>query len=109
MREGLGLDLAYECRHDDADDCACRKPRPGMLLDAAREHGLDLGASWMIGDRWVDVVAARAAGVHPVLLERPWSRRPSSRGLSPADLGDVQAEPTLAACVDRVLEDAFSG
>ena len=65
VRAEVGIDVGYECRHDDDAACACRKPRPGMLLDAARDHDLDLGASWLIGDRWVDVVAARAAGCGP--------------------------------------------
>jgi D-glycero-D-manno-heptose 1,7-bisphosphate phosphatase len=49
--------------------CACRKPEPGMLLEAAAEVGADLGASWMVGDTDTDVAAGRAAGCRTVLLE----------------------------------------
>ena len=48
------------CPHDDADRCDCRKPAPGLLLAAARDHGIDLAGSVMVGDRWRDVEAGRA-------------------------------------------------
>jgi histidinol-phosphate phosphatase family protein len=51
------------CPHSDADGCNCRKPRPGMFLDLARAHGLDLGASLHVGDSVKDRDAAAAAGV----------------------------------------------
>jgi D-glycero-D-manno-heptose 1,7-bisphosphate phosphatase len=51
-------------------DCACRKPRPGMLLDAARDHGLDLARSWMVGDGLNDIQAGRAAGCRTILVAR---------------------------------------
>ena len=57
------------CPHDDADGCACRKPRPGMILDAARRLGLDLDRSVVVGDRWRDIEAAHRAGVR-VRLDR---------------------------------------
>jgi D-glycero-D-manno-heptose 1,7-bisphosphate phosphatase len=63
------------CFHDDADDCNCRKPRPGLLLEAARRWRLDLERSFMVGDRWSDIVAGRAAGCRTVLVEMPYSDR----------------------------------
>lgn len=63
------VDAIYVCPHDDADRCACRKPQPGLLLSAAREHGIDLARSFMVGDRWRDVEAGRAAGCRTVLVE----------------------------------------
>ena len=65
--EGAWLDATYHCPHA-ADSCDCRKPLPGMLLQAAREHGLDLAKSVMIGDSDVDVMAGKAAGTATVLL-----------------------------------------
>ncbi|CAO3411672.1 D-glycero-alpha-D-manno-heptose-1,7-bisphosphate 7-phosphatase [Azospirillum largimobile] len=56
------LDGIRMCPHTDAARCACRKPKPGMLMDAAAEFGIDLAASHMVGDRWRDVAAGRAAG-----------------------------------------------
>lgn len=66
----LPLDEIRVCYHDDADYCMCRKPLPGLLLDAARSGGIDLQSSFMIGDRWRDVQAGRAAGCRTVLLNR---------------------------------------
>ena len=58
------LDILY-CPHE-VGACECRKPRPGMLLEAARRHGLDLAASWMIGDQETDVETGRNAGCRTV-------------------------------------------
>jgi histidinol-phosphate phosphatase family protein len=55
------------CPHD-RDACECRKPKPGMLLDAARLHGIDLARSWMIGDSPRDAEAGRAAGCRTILV-----------------------------------------
>src|ERR1700675_430011 len=62
LRRALPLDEILVCFHDDADDCPCRKPRPGLLFDAQRKHGLNLSRSFLIGDRWKDVDAGNAAG-----------------------------------------------
>lgn len=70
---GARLDAVYYCPHHPREgsppyrmECDCRKPRPGMLLRAAREHGVDLAGSFMIGDSLVDLEAGRAAGVGAV-------------------------------------------
>jgi len=65
----MPIDAVYVCPHDSGDGCGCRKPAPGMLLRAADELGLDLASSYMIGDRWRDVGAGRAAGCTTVLIE----------------------------------------
>jgi D-glycero-D-manno-heptose 1,7-bisphosphate phosphatase len=62
LRNELALDDIKVCCHDDADACQCRKPKPGMLLEAARELSIDLEQSFMVGDRWRDVEAGQAAG-----------------------------------------------
>ena len=102
LRAVLAVDDVLWCPHDGAEGCACRKPAPGMLLEAAERHGLDLSASWLIGDRWVDLAAARAAGVRPVLLERPWSWSRTGAGDPPADLVPLYASDSLARCVDHI-------
>jgi D-glycero-D-manno-heptose 1,7-bisphosphate phosphatase len=61
-RDGATLDGVYYCPHEKEPPCSCRKPSPGMLLDAARDHQIDLTASWMIGDSEIDVQAGRNAG-----------------------------------------------
>jgi D-glycero-D-manno-heptose 1,7-bisphosphate phosphatase len=67
-RAGGRVDGIYVCPHTDVDDCECRKPRPGMLLQAARELDLDLSQSWMIGDALTDMQAGQAAGVKTLLV-----------------------------------------
>jgi D-glycero-D-manno-heptose 1,7-bisphosphate phosphatase len=66
----LPLDDVFVCYHDDDDRCGCRKPLPGLLLDAAAKHGIDLTNSYLIGDRWRDVGAGTAAGCSTVLIDR---------------------------------------
>lgn len=63
-RTGHRFDAIYFCPHDRDEGCDCRKPRPGMLLSAARDYHLDLAGSWMIGDSESDVEAGLAAGCH---------------------------------------------
>jgi D-glycero-D-manno-heptose 1,7-bisphosphate phosphatase len=103
LRSELALDAVYCCMHDTTDECDCRKPRPGMLHRAALDLGLDLASSWLIGDRWVDIAAARAAGVRGLLLERPYSWEPTSAGAPPSNLEPAANMPTLAACVAHIL------
>jgi D-glycero-D-manno-heptose 1,7-bisphosphate phosphatase len=73
LRAALPLDAILCCFHDDSARCACRKPRPGMLLEAAERFGLSLSRSYMVGDRWRDVIAGRNAGCNTVLLARAYS------------------------------------
>ena len=72
----IPLDDVRVCPHDDKDACACRKPAPGLLLDAARDHGIDLGSSVMVGDRWRDVEAGARAGARTVYVKSGY-REPS--------------------------------
>lgn len=65
---GGRISAFYYCRHFASDDCPCRKPRPGLLLEAAKEHGIDLTGSIMVGDSERDVMAGKAAGCGTVLL-----------------------------------------
>ncbi len=87
---GVPLTGFYYCPHHPqgivrayAVDCMCRKPRPGLLQQAAAEHGLDLGECWMIGDILDDVAAGRAAGCRTVLVangnETEWILTPERR------------------------------
>jgi len=61
-REGATVDATYYCPHEVEPSCDCRKPAPGMLLKAARSRGIELSASWMIGDSDIDIEAGRNAG-----------------------------------------------
>jgi D-glycero-D-manno-heptose 1,7-bisphosphate phosphatase len=61
--EGIWLAGVYSCPHSPESNCACRKPVPGMFLQAIREHGIDPDSSWVIGDKTTDMQAAEAAGI----------------------------------------------
>jgi D-glycero-D-manno-heptose 1,7-bisphosphate phosphatase len=70
LMERLPITAFYVCYHDDADQCECRKPLPGLLLKAASEYDVDLTRSYMVGDRWRDVEAGIAAGCTTILIDR---------------------------------------
>jgi len=67
-RAGCALDAYYNCPHVPEDVCACRKPNAGMLMQAAREHDIDLASSWFIGDRCTDILSGQRAGVRTILI-----------------------------------------
>jgi D-glycero-D-manno-heptose 1,7-bisphosphate phosphatase len=94
LAEEAGPDEIRFCPHDDYHQCACRKPKPGMLIQAAAEHGLDLAASWLVGDGYKDLEAARAARVRGVLIKTDYNAQVKAR-LKVADLGEA---------VDLILE-----
>ena len=68
LRALLPIDDIKVCGHVDEDDCSCRKPRPGMLLEAARDWSIDLYRSFIVGDRWRDVAAGKAAGCKTIFV-----------------------------------------
>ena len=76
MRETVPIDDIEICPHTDADQCDCRKPKPGMLFNAAKKHGIALDRSWMIGDRWRDVDAGRSAGCRTVFIDYHYAAEP---------------------------------
>jgi len=75
MCRRLPIDRVEVCYHpgQSASDCDCRKPKPGMLLHAAKELGIDLAQSWMVGDRWRDVDCGQAAGCRTVFIDRGYA------------------------------------
>lgn len=79
LRAELPIDAIYCCFHDDPDDCVCRKPRPGLLLAAARELSLDLCTSFLVGDRWRDIEAGAAAGCRTAFVDRGYAERRPAR------------------------------
>jgi D-glycero-D-manno-heptose 1,7-bisphosphate phosphatase len=91
LREQVALDDIRVCYHDDADLCECRKPKPGLLVAAARDWEIDLASSFMIGDRWRDVEAGRRAGCTTILIDTPRAQ-------------ELTTEPTVR--VDSLLSAA---
>lgn len=74
LREITKVDDILVCPHDDSVNCECRKPKPGMLLEAARQTDIDLVRSFVVGDRWRDIQAGRAVGCYSILIERLYSQ-----------------------------------
>ncbi len=66
---GITIIKTYVCPHSLDNTCACRKPKPKMLLDAAQDYAIDLAASYMIGDRWSDMQAGINAGTKTILVQ----------------------------------------
>jgi len=73
VRKELPVEDVLTCFHDDSDHCDCRKPKPGLLLEAAKRWNIDLSESFMVGDRWKDIEAGQAAGCCSILLEYRYS------------------------------------
>ena len=101
LHSHLPLDEFRVCYHDDADGCACRKPQPGLLLEAAREHGLSLAASFIVGDRWRDIEAGQRAGCAALFIDYEYAeRRPRLPYVSVGSL--AQAADHILACLIEV-------
>jgi D-sedoheptulose 7-phosphate isomerase len=75
LASSLPIDGIFVCYHDDADHCACRKPQPGLLLQAQRKHNIDLSRSFVVGDRWRDIDAGHSAGCRTVLIDYGYRER----------------------------------
>jgi D-glycero-D-manno-heptose 1,7-bisphosphate phosphatase len=92
----LPIDEVLTCYHD-GDDCDCRKPKPGELLDAARRYGIDLGRSFMVGDRWRDIEAGQRAGCRTLFVDNGYrEQQPAAPFVSVS---------SLAAAADWILEN----
>jgi len=92
LEKNLAIDLIKVCLHADIDNCACRKPKPGMLLEAARELDIDLARSFMVGDRWRDVAAGQAAGCQAFFIDYGYAeKRPDKPYLAVKSLPEVAA------------------
>jgi len=90
LRRYLGLDGVKMCPHDDASGCGCRKPKPGLLLEAARDWGIDLAASYFVGDRWRDVEAGQRAGCRAMFIDYHYrERRPEGAFIAVQSLRDA--------------------
>ena len=73
LRERVAVDAILVCPHGQSARCDCRKPRPGMLVTAAKQLQIDLATSYMVGDRASDVDAGRMAGCHTIFIDRHYA------------------------------------
>jgi D-glycero-D-manno-heptose 1,7-bisphosphate phosphatase len=93
LRRTFPLDDILVCPHDESDHCPCRKPKPGLLIEAAFKWHLNLDHSFVISDKWQDAEAARTAGCTSLLVKSPW-------------VGGVHHDfvlPSLEAIVEKIL------
>ncbi len=102
----------YICPHHPTEgvgelrtNCDCRKGKPGLLLRAAEEHGIEMGASFMIGDKPSDIEAGEAAGCTSLLVKTGYGKE-TAEGLPP---GRVKIFPNLSKAADFVLSEAAQG
>ncbi len=86
-KAGVYVDGIYYCPHTPEDKCTCRKPEPGLILRAANDLGIDVAASWMIGDKEIDLEAAERAGCRGVRVE--------------TNLGDLQQAVSSIICAEK--------
>jgi len=96
---GVSIDGFYVCPHhpDHSGACGCRKPLPGLVYQAAKERGLDLGASWVVGDKPADVELARRAGCRAALVRTGYGAETEAQLLEEGAHVDVVADDVLAA------------
>ena len=98
LRRTLPLDDILVCPHAEGDRCPCRKPKPGLLVEAKFKWHLDMERSFVISDKWQDAEAARAAGCTSVILNSPW-------------VGSVHHDfllPDFGTAVGKILQLAVS-
>jgi D-sedoheptulose 7-phosphate isomerase len=98
----LPLDDILVCQHSDSDHCDCRKPKPGLLQEAARRHNIDLASSFMVGDRWRDVEAGQNAGCRTILIDDGYEER------QPAQPPDARVY-SLKEAADWILQRSQKG
>lgn len=90
LRRELPVDDFLTCFHDDRDGCACRKPKPGLILEGAARNGVDPARSFLIGDRWRDIDAGKAAGCRTVWIDHGYrDRRPGAPDARVESLGEA--------------------
>lgn len=98
----LPVDDVFVCYHQDSDNCDCRKPKPGMILQGARKHNVDLAESFMVGDRWRDVEAGQNAGCRTVFIDGGYEER------QPARIADTRVN-SLKEATNWILQECRKG
>ncbi len=103
---GARLDGIYFCPHRTDQDCSCRKPHPGMLEHAAREHNLALSRSWVVGDRYLDVEMAHRVGGRGILVLTGYGRGDFELHHRDWPLPPSFIAEDLSAAVDFIVQEA---
>jgi D-glycero-D-manno-heptose 1,7-bisphosphate phosphatase len=91
LRESMPVDVIMSCFHTAAENCDCRKPKPGMLLEAALKFRIDLAESFMVGDRASDVEAGRVAGCRTVFIDLNYAseKKPATQDFTAGNLTEA--------------------
>jgi D-glycero-D-manno-heptose 1,7-bisphosphate phosphatase len=105
QRDGGHIDAVYMCPHQPEDGCECRKPKPGLLLQAAQELSLDLHRSWLIGDAWSDLLAGRAAKIHKVILVKTGRGNRQLLQTRPDDLDSYHVADSVSAAAQAITSE----
>lgn len=93
LRKSFSLDDIFVCPHDSSDFCPCRKPKPGLLTEAAFKWHINLDKSYVVSNKWQDSEAARAAGCTSLMIQSPFN------GKGHHDI----VLPSLSAVAERIL------
>jgi len=101
IRDTLPIDAIFTCFHDNSDGCECRKPKPGLLLQASRQFGIDPARSYMVGDRWRDIDAGASIGCRTVWIDYHYHER------GPSATPDARVS-SLREAVEWILNDVYS-
>ena len=94
LYDELNVDDVLYCTHDDNDNCNCRKPKPGLILSAQEKCKIDLSKSFMIGDTWKDVYAAKNCGLKMVLINKEYN----------ANIEDVRRIGTIENIIEIISD-----
>jgi len=103
QQHGGHVNGVYMCPHKPDDDCSCRKPKPGLLLQAAKELSLNLHHSWMIGDAWSDVQAGQAAGVRKTILVKTGRGREQLSQFRPENISNNLISENLTQALNEIV------
>jgi D-glycero-D-manno-heptose 1,7-bisphosphate phosphatase len=103
---GGRIDAVFLCPHTPEDDCACRKPKPGLMLDIARRYGVDIAQIPMVGDTARDLIAAADAGCEPHLVRsgRAADLTPEALQALQAQVPGARVHASLSGFVDHLLK-----
>jgi D-glycero-D-manno-heptose 1,7-bisphosphate phosphatase len=104
-QEGAGVDAIYTCLHGPGDGCPCRKPKPALILQAARDLHLDLTRSYLVGDRYNDIETAANAGVKGILVLTGYGRGEFEHLGAGAKARPVYVAADLLEAADWILAD----
>lgn len=75
LKQNLIIDDIFCCLHDKDDDCECRKPKPGMIITAAKKWNIDLNSSFIVGDRWRDIETGKKAKLRTILIDHKYDEK----------------------------------